>query len=1054
MDMERWQELKHLVQECLELPPEERAAYLAAADEELRPEAEALLAVSSTRADALDHVRMVPRPAAEISLREGERIGDYRITRELDRGGMGAVYLAHDTRNERTVALKVLSPQMARLAFDEHRALARLSHQNIATLYDSGTTAAGLRFVVMEYIEGISITAYCEEHRLTTEQRLELFQKVCGAVAYAHQNLVIHRDLKPTNILVTAAGEPKLLDFGIAKLLPFGEADATLTLLGDRPLTVAFASPEQLSGEYTATTSDIYSLGVLLSFLLTGRLPYSIENRYDLPWCIRNSDPIPPSELTAEANGALPIGPTPSETPQKLRRLLRGDLDAIALRALRKEPHRRYRTVDEFADDIDHYLKLEPVLARRGSRRYRMGKFLRRHRQAITAATIAFLLLLAFTVALVWQRAETIRERDNARHEAARAEASAQFLISLFKLPASWNSIGHAVTAHQLLDRALARLDNTPAATPEIRGTLQHSLGKVYLNLGLYTPAESLLAPALGNLEKSRIANSDLIGDVLIDLAEISYHHGLYTDSKRKAEQAAVLKGHPDTKVESLLGHIAFARGDFLQAERLFRSVAASQRREYGPKSLGVLRAQNDLACALHEQGRLAEAEALHDRVLAGRRAIYKDDKAEVLQSLYNLAHALEDQGRRPDAEGIYRAVFSAREAMPIYSMAPTLLLHSLGSLLIDRGELAEASLRLEDSFTLRRRLLPDEHPDIARSLAEHGRLAHARGRSEQAEIAYRQSIARLKGQVGIDHPDTITAEGNLGVLLAETGKTKEALALWRSLAERAAAQPLRPSIRQALTQNLAALARYRPGTGPNPSPYRTLGMPALSLSDFSQPDIPPSVPVVIRPAQKETSVLFADDFNGSDIDHTKWEHGGNVVTEENGELRLMRTVTDSGGWARTRPISVNPKLPLVIHRRAKLHPANQYFNATMSINVVGYPERHFGVSYANYHYTGAGESTTVGFSIFRRDIAAHRYFDRVENASPLIRPLWDQWFDEQLVYDPLTGKVQYSIDGTLRLTYNVDPLPPNASSVTLTFNTWGWYTGHFHYVDTLAVRQ
>lgn len=412
MNLKRWPEVRPLVEGALLLPTDRRAAYLAEIkDEELRTEVGDLLAVSPEEMVPLEEARFFPG-SKSFPIGPGDTVEHYEIIREIDRGGMGAVFEGRDLRNGRPVALKFLPPDVIRFAPNEVAALARLSHANIATFYESGTTGEGFRFVAMEYVAGIPLTSFCKKRCPTIESRLEVFRKICSAVEYAHRHLVVHRDLKPENILVMDDGEPKLLDFGIAKLLPSGTDLPTLTALDERALTVAFASPEQLSGEHTTTATDIYSLGVLLCVLLTGELPYKVR-RDELPWAIRNVEPVRPSSLVGSVDETLPEG-----GGERLRRKLSGDLDAIILRSLRKEPDRRYASVSELSEDIRRYLDLEPVSARRGTRSYRMAKFVRRHRYGTAAGIFGLLATLVFLVTLAILREDALLERDKARREA------------------------------------------------------------------------------------------------------------------------------------------------------------------------------------------------------------------------------------------------------------------------------------------------------------------------------------------------------------------------------------------------------------------------------------------------------------------------------------------------------------------------------------------------------------------------------------------------------------------------------------------------------------
>ena len=1057
MRPEQWQEVKRLVEGALELPLEERLNYLAAVeDEELRREAHNLLAVSETRADAFDQIRIFP-PGNDFPFKEGDLVGHYLILREVNRGGMGTVFEARDERNGRIVALKILPPRLLPFSPNEERALARLSHPNIATFYESGSTPDGFRFVAMEYVEGVTITSFCDARCPTIRSRLALFRKVCSAVEYAHGHLVVHRDLKPDNILVTGEGEPKLLDFGIAKILPAGLATPTLTSVAERPLTVAFASPEHLGGEPTTTTTDVYSLGVLLCLLLTGHLPYKVKSLHDLPWAIRNMEPSRPSALVvANAEARKLLG----GTPERLRRRLEGDLDAIVLRALRKEPDLRYRSVAELSENIRRHLDHEPVSALKGTRRYRAGKFFERHRLGVTVAAAGILVLLAFTVALVVLERRTLRERDAARREARRSEAVSAFLVDIFRVSNPWTTLGSTLTAREVLDDASLKLRRHPPADPAVRGTLLRSLGRINLNLSAYAPADALLEPALEEVRRTYPENRTLIAEILSDLATVRYHHARYAEAERYATQAMVIyqaDGNRPKMLEerSLLGRISFDEGRYSVARRLFREELALADELHGPASLHAGSARNDLACALHAEGKYAEARVLYEQSLLIRKHLLGDSHPAVLQVRHNLACLTRDQGDIATAEDDFVAVRLAYRKIsdPNYPSIPTLF-HNLGTTLLSAGKLDEAELALFDSLAGFRWLLPDEHPSIGRALSEFGRLAAARRQDREAEDFYRNALERLEWSLGKDHPDTITTANNLAALRAREGRRSEAEGIWRELLRRTRAHPLRPDLDAVLRENLALLLRKKKET--RPEAYMTAGIEMLDIAD--SPDYleitPGGAPLPRFSSRGPDTIRFFDDFADGTVDPKRWEYGGSTVREENGELHVLTAVTDHGGQARTLPFPVDPTRPLTIARRVKVHAANEFFDGKMTVGITGYPEKNFGVSYANYHYTGAGECVTVGFSIVRRNASSHRYADRRTNVSPLLSPLFDRWFDEELRYDPQTGEVRYVIDGTERLTYNVGPLPPNASSMTLTFFPWGWYTGHYQTMDWVRVGQ
>ncbi|MFN7927796.1 MAG: protein kinase [Blastocatellia bacterium] len=442
MENNRWREIERLFDETLELPEADRAAFLAHAccgDESLQREVYSLLAAHeqangflASHAAPLPAKQILQRPAASTT----ERIGPYQLLRELAQGGMGSVWLAQraDEQYHQQVAIKLLktgtnNPDIAGRLRHERQILADLNHPNIARLLDGGMTESGQPYLVMEYIEGVPMDVYCQQQQLALRARLQLFRQVCAAVGYAHQHLIIHRDLKPANILVTSDGIPKLLDFGIAKLLQPGRSESYQTQTGQTPMTPAYASPEQVRSETLTTTSDVYSLGVVLYELLTGRSPYQLKaNTYnEIIRAITEQEPERPSARDTatqrQSDGAtkeqsnsphlsIPLSLRPSFSASQLR----GDLDAIVLMALRKEPGARYSSVEQFSTDIQRYLDGLPTLARKGTLSYRAVKYVRRHKVPVAATALILLSLLSGIGA-------TSRQAQIARAEQAKAEA-------------------------------------------------------------------------------------------------------------------------------------------------------------------------------------------------------------------------------------------------------------------------------------------------------------------------------------------------------------------------------------------------------------------------------------------------------------------------------------------------------------------------------------------------------------------------------------------------------------------------------------------------------
>ena len=516
---------------------------------------------------------------------------------------MGTVYLAAraDEHFHKRVALKIIrsgahSADVVRHFKRERQILAGLDHPNIAKLLDGGTTDDGLPYLVMEYIEGEPLLDYCDSRSLPISDRLKLFQSICAAVQYAHRNLVVHRDIKPANILVAEDGSPRLLDFGIAKLLNpevSGESPTATAIA----MTPAYASPEQARGERVTTATDVYSLGVVLYEVLTGHHPYRFASRQplDVLRAVVEQEPENPSTAVVRTDestvleGAQPIRLTPDSvartregSPEKLKRRLRGDLDNILMLALRKEPYRRYASVEAFSDDVRRYLEGLPVGARKPTVGYRAGKFLRRHAVGVAAALGVAVLLLGFALAVTVQSARVARERDLAEKERATAQREREtaqrvsaFLVDLFKVSDPSEARGNTVTAREVLDKGAAKIAAELKDQPEVQAALMDTMGAVYRNLGLYDKAIPLLQQAL----ETRKA---LLGNEHLEVA----------------------------KSLTSLGTVALEKGDYAAAEDLYREALGMRRRLLGNDHLDVAAGANNLANALRSKGDVAGAEA------------------------------------------------------------------------------------------------------------------------------------------------------------------------------------------------------------------------------------------------------------------------------------------------------------------------------------------------------------------------------------------------------------------------------------------------------------
>lgn len=606
MTSHRWQQIKTILEEALEQPPELCRSWARDAcgdDLELWAEVESLLAHEAE----LDHfieepvLAAVSRAFEEIErLDAGEKVGPYRLLRLLGKGGMGAVYLAtREEGFEQRVALKLIHPGAAsddtiRRFESERQILARLEHPNIARLLDGGKTARGLPYFAMEVVEGTPIDRYCEEHELDVPARLRLFLGICSALQLAHQSLIIHRDLKPSNILVSSDGVPKLLDFGIAKILQTGAAADFSTQTAQQAFTLHYGSPEQLKGEPAGTRSDVYSLGVVLYQVLTGVLPGRLDDPsyFEVLKSICEVEPPLASEVA----------------PMSRRRQLAGDVDAIVAKALRKEPAARYASVENLADDLRRHLENRPVLARQGNFGYFLGKYVRRHRFALGAAAAMVVLALGFTWALVHQLEET----ENARK---RAEGVSDFLIEMFQT-ADPNRPDSApeLTMSQLLAKGRQNLEAGLEKDPSTRATLSLRLGEVYFRLGDYSAAEALFEETISILRRGSGDGSSELATALNNLAGVHISRGDNGRAEVLLRECIALRrnlGRGDDLLKPLgsLATILLVRGEAKEAEGIYRETLARRRELLGPRNDNVAMSLRGLATALMAQGRLAEAE-------------------------------------------------------------------------------------------------------------------------------------------------------------------------------------------------------------------------------------------------------------------------------------------------------------------------------------------------------------------------------------------------------------------------------------------------------------
>ena len=729
MDNARWQQIKGIFYPALDLPVPERGSFVGekcAGDETLKEEIERLLIAHEAAEDFIESPTVAVKnlvSAETISSPVGRTIGAYRIEKEIGRGGMGAVYLAAraDAQFEKQVAVKLIkrgldTDEIIRRFRHERQILAHLDHPNIARLIDGGATSDGKPFLVMDYVEGLPLMKFCQENLLLINERLNLFLHICSAVAYAHRNLIVHRDLKPSNILVTSDGVPKLLDFGIAKLLtPESDFSTLQTATNLAVMTPEYASPEQVRGEPVTTATDVYSLGVLLYELLTDSRPYNFTTK-SLEKIIHTvcevEPPRPSSAITPTSNVQRPKPEqqaTNHQSPIVNRQSLKGDLDNIVLMAMRKEPTRRYSSVEQFADDVRRHLEGLPVLARQDAFGYRAGKFIRRNKAGAAAGTGIALSLIGGIIATFRQSKIAARQRDTALAEAEKAERINGFLQKMLA-SADPRKQGKDVKMTDVLELAAGSIERDFANEPEIIADLQTTIGLTFLSLGKADLAEPHLRRALETRLK-------LFGREHYDSAMSIYN----------------------------FGQLLEAKGTAPAAENCYRQSLAALRRLLGGEHLEISNVLHNLAHVSALQGKNAEAVEILREELKIRRALLDENHPGIAQTLTELGSVLTVMGDNEAAEPLQRRALAMmrRNQADEHPDTAAILVNLFGA--IQHKNPAEAELLVVEALRIRRKLLGDKHPDVAWSLYHLSFLKINQGENVEAERLIKE-ILNLRG--------------------------------------------------------------------------------------------------------------------------------------------------------------------------------------------------------------------------------------------------------------------------------------------------------------------
>jgi serine/threonine-protein kinase len=739
----------------------------------------------------------------------GQLVGRYRLERCIGWGGMGTVYLATraDAEFSQRVAIKLVkrgmdSDEILRRFRAERQTLAALHHPNIALLLDGGVTDSGQPYLVMEYVEGEPIDRYCDRHRLPVEARLALFLTICDAVRHAHQNLVIHRDLKPANILVSRDGIPKLVDFGIAKLIAPGERPHATTPQ-ERRLTPEYASPEQVTGRPVTTSSDIYSLGVILYELLCGHQPYRFPTRTpaEIERVVADGTASLPSEAVTRVEGNAPddarvvvtpdgVGQARSARPDALARRLRGDLDTIVLMALRKEPERRYASVDHLAGDIRRHLAGLPVSAHRDTFGYRFAKFARRHRVGTALGAVAVLLLGAAVSTVIWQARVASRQRDAALAAREQSEATVQFLQEMLA-SVDPGERGRGVTVREVLDAAAVRVDTELASQPLVQAMLRTTIGRTYLSLGLLDASETQLRSALEQRRALLGPRHRAVADCLCDLSDVLYARQSLDEAQAAIEQALDIYRDTTTLVDttgdrsadlpkalSRLGAVQWAKGELKEAEEAHRQALAIRREVRGADGIEVAESLNALGVVFLAQGRQDEAEPLLTEALEIRRNQLGPEHPLVAETLGNLAVALNRKGDLVGAEQLYLEELElGRRLLGDAHPEVAVTRKNLAMLYLQRGDLAAAEEQLRACVATREACFPPTDHRVFLTQLDLADVLEQRGEWDAASVLLERALDSARSSTAPREKRTLALDRAAKVFQAH-GDTERVAAL------------------------------------------------------------------------------------------------------------------------------------------------------------------------------------------------------------------------------------------------------------------------------------
>jgi serine/threonine protein kinase len=847
-----WSRVKQLFTQALDEPAEQREAWMeraCAGEPAILAELRSLFAARAAPDRVGDGVAELLSPLLaeeEAAPQAGTQIGAYRLLRELGVGGMGRVYLAEraDGQFAHQVALKLIraelaAPELIQRFLRERDTLARLAHPNIAQLHDGGVSPDGSPYFTLEYVSGEQITTWCDDHHLDVRARVQLLLKVCDAVEHAHRNLIVHRDIKPSNILVTPEGEPKLLDFGIAKAL-MENPGAELTGTKVRPMTREYAAPEQVLGEPVTTATDVYTLGVLLYLLLSGRMPYRRAALGQSGWtkAILEEQPEPLDRAVARIVTPEPavsddgLAPHPSSaveagvlatarstTPQALRRSLRGDLERIAQRAMAKAPNARYTTVAAFAQDLRAYLDGRAISG--GTRTYRLRKFVRRYWLPLGAAG-ALLLVIVVGSLIVAADARQIA------HEATTKLAVKDFLLGLFAAVDPHEAKGKNVTARELLDRGVQSIEHDHVLDPAQKAEINATLGRIYYQLGLFDQANTLQQTAIqamvtDSTQTLLLAETEAERALtLIDMGDAKAAAALAADAMTKLDalpraspadrarvlyvqatvaielrdfsaagryadtELALMRGttQPDPKLLfralTQAGSASWGLKDIVKAASYFQEALAVASRDGGPQEFNAATAQSNLAIALRADSHFAEAAKLDEQALATYEHVLGPDHLKVMNVRRDMGLSYYHLGEYAKARAVFEKVLAAQRAS-LGSRHPSIAGTeiNLGLVLTDIGDLPAAEQAQTEAIAIFREKFGHDYEGARLALGDLAAVHTLQGRLDlaESELVEIRNVQK-KNDPGSSGDSSLLSR--LGEIERLRGNTKAAVTLQR----------------------------------------------------------------------------------------------------------------------------------------------------------------------------------------------------------------------------------------------------------------------------------